>query len=168
MGYHVSVSYHRCLFHLFNQDSHTKTKTIKKHLLSLFSLQSFSNFQRIVYTHAYLIVHITSSQHRKSNSGSFYGRTSWVEPQLQLVAGAGLAWTQDHWISNSKTLLSFFIAREYHQLWSIRRTGGKNEIKLHSERLEKFVLLQKLFNNVTIVLSYIFMFFLLSRQSYFN
>jgi len=157
MGYHVSVSYHRCLFHLFNQDSHTKRKTIKKHLLSLFSLQSFSNFQRIVYTHAYLIVHITSSQHRKSNSGSFYGRTSWVEPQLQLVAGAGLAWTQDHWISNSRMLLSFFITGKYHQLWSQRL-----------ERLEKSVLLQKWFNNLTIAFSYIFMFVLLSRQSYFN
>ena len=49
-------------------------QTIKKHLLSLFSLQSFSNFQRTVYTHVYLIVHIileVSSQQRKSNSGSF-------------------------------------------------------------------------------------------------
>ena len=106
-------------------------QTIKKHLLSLFSLQSFSNFQRTVYTHVYLIVHIileVSSQQRKSNSGSFTdARVESNHAQLQLVAWTGLAWIQDHCISNSTILPSFFITGKYRQLWSTRCPGGKNE-----------------------------------------
>ena len=43
------------------------------------------------------------------------------------MAWTGLAWTQDHWISNSGILLSFFITGKHRQLWSTRCPGGKNE-----------------------------------------